>query len=129
MGPGDDQYVYGKESAEAAKEYLLDTLGLTEDKDGFNSLAVLRGSEPPDIDWLNGTMVWPQPGYIAPPFDNGLGWVSKITSWQEFENAVNKMFRFIFNSITCTVEIVKLKPFDPNDVNNKVTVVITPQPR
>ncbi|HHH79584.1 MAG TPA: VWA domain-containing protein [Thermoplasmatales archaeon] len=129
MGPGDDQYVYGKESAEAAREYLLDTLGLTEDKDGFNSLAVLRGSEPPDIDWLNGTMVWPQPGYIAPPFDNGSGWVSKITSWQEFENAVNKMFRFIFNSITCTVEIVKLKPFDPNDVNNKVTVVITPQPR
>ncbi|HEC82004.1 MAG TPA: VWA domain-containing protein, partial [Thermoplasmatales archaeon] len=127
MGPGDEQYVYGKESAEAARTYLLDTLEMTDDKDGFNSLAVLRGSEPPDIDWLNSSMVWPQPGYMAPPFDKESGWVSKITSWQDFEDAINEMFRFIFNSICSSVEIVRLKPSDPNPVNNRVNVIITPQ--
>ena len=114
----------GKASTESARDYIIDYLEMTDDQDEFDSLAVGSG---PDIPWLNSSIVWPQPGYIAPPFDNGSGWVSKVESWDEFADRINEMFRLLFYGITNTVEYVDSTTWDPNDGNNNAAVIILPE--
>ena len=122
-------YDLGKISAEEARDYILNTLQMDEKQDEIDSLAVgvggMYGS--PDTDWLNDSIVWPQPGYIGPPFDKGSGWVSTITTWEDFERAITEMFRIQFASIKTTVELVSLDPRDPNPNNNIFTATIVPQ--
>ena len=115
---------FGKSSTENATTYLLDLLQVTEDQDELDSLAVGSG---PDIYWLKNKVVWSQPGYEAPPFNNGSGWVSKIDSYQEFENAVKKMFKVLFNSIKNEIKIISLDPKDPNPGNDISTITIVPK--
>ena len=81
----------------------------------------------PDISWLNASIAWPEPGYIAPPFDNGTGWVSKVDTWAEFSDRISEMFRMIFSSIPSTVELVGSTTYDPNDNNNYATISIVPE--
>jgi len=114
----------GKLSAEDAREYSLTTLGMQEDQDEFDSLAVGSG---PDVPWLNSSIVWPQPGYIAPPYTNGAGWVNHVTDWQEFADAINELFKFLFMSITIRVELTDSTTIDPNIENDNVIILITPQ--
>ena len=97
------------------------------EEDALNALAVLKGSDPPDLDWLNESMAWPQPGYFAPPFNQGSGWVSSINNWEEFESAMNEIFNVIFNTIRTSVQITKLQPSDPNSSNDRITASILPQ--
>ena len=119
-----ENYNIGKTSAEEARNYLINTVEITENQDEFDVLAV--GDEP-DVNWLNRSIVWPQPGYIAPPFNHGPGWVSTINTWQDFENAVDEMFTIIFNDITGHVMIVNMEPSDPYLANNDLEVIITPE--
>ncbi len=114
----------GKLSAETAREYSLTTLGMQEDQDEFDSLAIGSG---PDVPWLNSSIVWPQPGYIAPPYTNGSGWVNHVTDWQEFAEAINELFNFLFMSITIRVELTDSTTIDPNIENDNVIILISPQ--
>ena len=113
----------GKTSTEHARDYIITQLEMTDNQDEFDLLAVGPG---PDISWLNASIAWPEPGYIAPPFDNGTGWVSKVDTWAEFSDRISEMFRMIFSSIPSTVELVGSTTYDPNDNNNCDTILIIP---
>jgi len=110
-------------STENARNYLINHLEMTEANDEFDSLAVGSG---PDIEWLNSSIVWPQPGYIAPPFDKGPGWVTYISGWAEFESAISEMFRVQFSEIQNTVQLMGLDSKDPYSGNDIYTVKIVP---
>jgi len=114
----------GKASAEAAKSYALTKLNMQEDQDEFDSLAVGSG---PDVPWLNNSIVWPQPGYIAPPYTNGSGWVNHVANWQEFADSINELFKFLFQSISLVIELSDSTTIDPNIENDIVIIVISPQ--
>jgi len=114
----------GKTSAEAARSYALTKLNMQEDQDEFDSLAVGSG---PDVPWLNNSIVWPQPGYIAPPYTNGSGWVNHVANWQEFADAINELFKFLFQSISLVIELSESTTIDPNIENDIVIIVISPQ--
>lgn len=113
----------GKISAENARAYLLDALEMDENKDEFDSLAVGNG---PEMDWLMNNIVWPQPGYEAPPYDQGAGWVNHTVSWEDFESAISEMFRVQFSAIKTTVQIAGLDSKDPYQENDIYTVKILP---
>jgi len=119
-------YPAGKSATEAARTYLLSTLGMNPTQDEFDSLAVLGGSEPPDITWLNNTIDWPQPGHIAPPFVKGFGWVSSVTTWQDFSARISQIFKLLFQSILLKAEIINAFTIDPNQLNNLFISAITP---
>ena len=114
----------GKLSAEAARSYALTKLNMQEDQDEFDSLAVGSG---PDIPWLNNSIVWPEPGYIAPPYTNGSGWVNHVANWQEFADAINELFKFLFQSISLVIELDGSTTIDPNIENDIVVIIISPQ--
>jgi len=113
----------GKTSAEEAKTYMIDTLEMNDENDEFDSLAVGPG---PDVSWLNNSIVWPEPGYIAPPYDNGTGWVSQVDTWNEFADAIEVILDIIFSGFTNTVELIGSTTLDPNDNNNYAAVLIVP---
>jgi len=113
----------GKTSAEEARTYLIDNLEMNDENDEFDSLAVGSG---PDIPWLNNSIVWPEPGYIAPPYDNGTGWVSQVETWDEFSDAIEVILDIIFSGITNSVELIGSTTLDPNDNNNYAAVIIVP---
>lgn len=120
----DNQYAYGKLDSEDAREYLLETLDMKESDDELNVIAVWEDYI--DIDWLNTSIAWPEPGYIAPPFDQGSGWVSEVFSWEEFVERLEETFRQLFYGITNTVEYQSSTTYDPNTANHIGSVTITP---
>ena len=115
---------FGKSSTENATAYLIDLLEMTEDQDELDSLAVGSG---PDIFWLKNKIVWPQPGYEAPPYDNGPGWVNHTLTFEDFEKAINEMIKIQFDSIKTTVKLVQLDSRDPNPDNDKFTITVIPE--
>lgn len=114
------------QTTEYARDYTINNLEMTEEKDEFDSLAV-GPSNKIDIPWLNSSIVWPQPGYVAPPFNNGSGWVSHVTNWGEFSERVDMMFRVLFQGITNSVEYYSSTTIDPNSGNNYAFVTILPK--
>ena len=118
-----EDFAQGKISAEEARAYLIDILELNDENDEFNSIAVGPG---PDIPWINNSIVWPEPGYIAPPFDNGSGWVSPVDSWEEFAERIKIIFEIIFDGFSNNVEIIDSSTKDPNENNNYASVLIVP---
>jgi hypothetical protein len=123
-------YDKGKASASTWREYLLNELEMTEDKDEIDSVAVgilsAYYSTGPDTDWINESMIWPQPGCIAPPFDAGLSWVREVESWVDFYNATKEMFQVIFRGVWITAEVSSSEPADPNETNDKTQVMLVP---
>jgi len=114
-----------REDTEKARDYMINLLGMSEDQDEFDCLAV--GSVP-DVYWLNSSIVYPQPGYIAPPYDRGGGWVTHIHSFLEFKEAIKKIFKVIFHPIVATFKIQTIcGPTDPNGGNNEVKIIIIPE--
>ena len=101
----------------------IDTLEMNDENDEFDSLAVGSG---PDITWLNNSIVWPEPGYIAPPYDSGTGWVSQVETWDEFADSIEIILDIIFSGFSNTVELISSTTLDPNDNNNYATVLIVP---
>ena len=87
-----------KLSAECAREYLLATLGMTPDQDEID--AEFIGSQGSASNWLRDEIVWPEPGYYAPPFDDP-GWVRLIANASEFAETICEKFEIILQgSIT-----------------------------
>jgi uncharacterized protein YegL len=117
----------GKTTTEQADAYMISTLGMDSGKDEFDTLAVVGGSQPPDIAWLNGTIVFPQPGHIAPPYVKNSGWVSKVTTWQDFSARISEIFRILFQSIPLKAEISASLTEDPNSLNNAAQLLIEPE--
>jgi len=118
-----ENYTVGESSAEDAREYLNTTLNLQEDQDELNVIVV--GNDV-NIDWLNNSIAWPQPGYEAPPI-NGSGWVNHITGWQEFDVTINMVLKILFNSISIRVGLADSTTIDPYVENDNVVVLISPQ--
>jgi flagellin-like protein len=122
------EFIHGKSNSENARNYLLNLLNMNESIDEINSLAVGVGGMygAPDVNWLNSSIVWPNP-YIwditIPNSFSGPGWVSNIESFQEFGFAINEMFTALF-SIHNTVNFVSSTTYDPNPGNHKATVTI-----
>jgi len=122
-GTSSSQINAGKASAESASSYAISQLDLTTEQDEFDSIAVGSG---PDIDWLNSSIVWPQPGYLAPPFDLGSGWVSHVQTWEDFAAVIEEMFRLFFQGINNRVELFDAFTVDIVLYNNNDVVVLMP---
>ncbi|MDG6218755.1 MAG: VWA domain-containing protein [Candidatus Thermoplasmatota archaeon] len=119
----------GKESAVEWRNYLINKLSMDEDKDEITSIAVGILSETfdgPDSAWLNSSIIWPPPGCIAPPFDGGRSWVREVEYWEELAEAINEMFRMIFQGIWIICELSDSTFTDPNSTNNRAIVFIYP---
>jgi len=118
-----------KTSAEAARNYLISTLGMTaDDQDEFNAIAI--GESVPHAPWLKENIVWPEPGYYAPPFIIDIptrGWLRNVTTWEEFADSIDESFGIIFGKIIVSVEITSTALTDPKKVNDIATVIIVPQ--
>lgn len=113
----------GRTTTEEAEAYLNTTLRMDSGQDEFDVFAVGSG---PNIAWLNHSIVWPQPGHIAPPFEKGRGWVSKVDTWQEFSERISLIFKLLFQSIPLKAEIISAFTLDPNSLNNNKIEVIMP---
>jgi Domain of unknown function DUF11/von Willebrand factor type A domain len=120
---GERNDAQGKPTTEAADAYLNTTLHMNSGQDQFDVIAVGSG---PDVAWLNNSIVWPQPGCIAPPFISGHGWVSKVTTWKEFSDRISEIFKLLLDSIPLKAEIISAFTSDPNSINNMNVQVITP---
>jgi uncharacterized repeat protein (TIGR01451 family) len=125
-------YNTGKASAVEWRNYLIDTLSMTEEKDEISSLAVgiLSGyyTSGPDSSWLNSSIIWPPPGCIAPPFDAGRSWVREVEEWNHLYEAIREMFRIMFQGIWINCEINDSYPLDPNNTNDRAQLLILPEP-
>jgi len=88
-----------QDSAECARAYAIDELEMTADQDEFDAEGI--GISDANRNWLRDYIVWPQPGYIAPPFDGGLGWVRVVEDFEEFAETICEKFEIVlFGSIT-----------------------------
>ena len=112
-------FLYGRNSADKARDYLINKLKFNEDNlDEFDVIAV--GSDP-DLEWLKNNIVWPQLGYVAPPYDQGPGFVCHIQSWAEFENALSEILGLLFKPINNRVYLfdsftLDIRPYNNNDI-------------
>jgi uncharacterized repeat protein (TIGR01451 family) len=126
-GFGYDKQNEYRYEAELARDYLIDTLGMTIDQDEFNSIAV--GDSTDHAPWLKEKIVWPEPGYYAPPFLIGSphrGWLRNVTTWEEFAETINECFGIIFNRVPVTVKISFKSYNDPKEANDLDTITIVP---
>lgn len=124
IGDGSDVDPEDIQSTENASDYLTNHLEMTTDQDQFDVFAV--GTNP-DIPWLNNSVVWPQPGYITDTFNKtGQGWVSQVTSWQQFAERISLIFKILFQSIPLQAEIESSFTLDPNTSNNIDIEIIYP---
>lgn len=116
------------ETTETARNYSVDHLQMSESTDEFDSLAVGSG---PDVNWLNSSIVWPEPGIIwditETDTPGGPGWVATIDSFNDFELATRQMFKVLFSGITNSANFVSSVTYDPNNDNNEAELVITPE--
>ncbi|MCJ7571137.1 MAG: VWA domain-containing protein [Candidatus Thermoplasmatota archaeon] len=110
-------------SAVNASSYLINRLQMTNEGDQFDSLGV---GTSPDIYWLKNKIVWPQPGYIAPPYI--AGWVKTITTWQDFQAALHEIFLgYLSVTHTNSVKIITSTPStDRNPGDNEMNIVLNP---
>ncbi len=115
---------FGKFDSEEQIQYLLDLLDMQEEDDEIDSLAIGPG---PDKYWIKNKIVWPQPGYEAPPFNSGSGWLSHIDSFDEFEYATSEMFRIQFSKIKSIVKLNTMDTRDPYSDNDEYTIEIIPK--
>lgn len=126
-------YEEGKKNTVLSRNDSVAELEMTDTIDEIDALAVgvqgMYGS--PDVDWLNESVIWPEPGIIWDVAETndpqGLGWVATIDSFQDFELAINQMFKVIFNGISNTADFHSSTTFDPNNENNEAVLIITPE--
>jgi hypothetical protein len=112
-------------SAENSRSDLLSKFNMTDENNTVDEIDVLAIGAGPDINWLNSSIIWPNP-YIWELQNNsfnGPGWVSHIDSFEQFDFAINEMFTALF-SISNTVNFVSSTTYDPNPGNHRATVTI-----
>lgn len=124
QGDGAVTHPIDLQTTENASDYSITHLKMTEDQDQFDVFAV---GTSPDISWLNNSIVWPQPGHIAPPFIRGQGWVSQVNTWQEFSERIKLIFEILFQSIPLQAEIESSFTIDPNTLNNIDFEIVQPK--
>jgi len=114
----------GKLSANDARDYLISKLEMTNNQDEFDAVAI--GHSSPHAVWLKDNIAWPEPGYFAPPFqiDSSQGCVIEISTWQEFADSIDDIFRIIFSRIPVSVQISSTTITDPKLANNFGTVLL-----
>ncbi|MFC1848265.1 DUF1194 domain-containing protein [Chloroflexota bacterium] len=73
----------GKGSVEVERDLAVTVKGIDEiSAEGLGDITSV------DMEWLRDSIVWPQPGSIAPPYTPG--WVLKVDNAAEFETAISK---------------------------------------
>jgi uncharacterized repeat protein (TIGR01451 family) len=115
-----------KKDTAVTRDYLVNLLEMTEEQDEFNALAVEQSVG--HADYLVDDVVWPIPGYYAPPYilDEYRGWVRNVTSWKDFAFAINESFAVIFNAIPVSGQLQTTVFIDPNEINDLATLVLKP---
>jgi len=114
-----------KVSAEVARDYLIEKLKMTPDQDEFDAIAV--GESAPHATWLKEKIVWPQPGYYAPPFlASGRGWLRNVSTWEEFAQSIDESFGVLFNQLSIVVQIAEKSTSDPKESNDISNVIVIP---
>lgn len=116
-----------KVSAEVARDYLIKTLEMTPDQDEFDAIAV--GESAPHAVWLKEKIVWPQPGYYAPPFlvsGERRGWLRNVSTWEEFAGSIDESFGVLFNKLSIVVLITQKSTFDPKGANDISEILVVP---
>lgn len=68
-----------------ARDDAIDTLEMTEAQDEIDCEAIGAGA---DVEWMKDNIAYPQPGYEAPPFDQGGGWVREIATFEDFADSI-----------------------------------------
>jgi len=126
-GTSNNDYADGKSDTEDARDYCLNFLGMNIDMDEFNCFAVGTVGSGLDIEWLNESIAWPEPGYIGPPFDQGAGWVTHVETWNEFSERLETVFRSLFSDINSNVELYDSFTTDIISSNDSDVIVITPE--
>jgi len=126
-GTSTSDYTVGKSYTEDARDYSLALLGMNDEMDEFDCFAVGTIGEELDIEWLNESIVWPEPGYIGPPFDQGAGWVTHVNTWNEFSERLETVFISFFSEISSQVEILGAYTIDLISSNDSDVVVIQPE--
>jgi len=114
-----------KSSAENARDDLRLNFDMNNESDSNDEINVLAVGSGPDISWLNNSISWPN-SYIwdieNDQYSNP-GWSAYINSFEQFEFAINEMFKSLF-SLKNTVSLVGSSTIDPNKFNNEVTVIL-----
>ena len=78
--------------SETARDNAISTLAMTESQDEIDAEAIGGGA---DVEWMRDYIVYPQPGYEAPPFDEGAGWVRTVGDVAEFAETICEKFAVI----------------------------------
>jgi len=105
-------------------DYLIDTLEMTDDQDQINAL-VVDGAYGFDLNFLKDYLVWPQPGYIAPPITE-TGWVREFNTMNQFKDSVSYQLNIDFFERTNIAELISQKFIDPDVSNNIAKITIIP---
>ena len=114
----------GKSSALGARNYLINKLELSEDQDEVD--VVVIGKIGVDLPWLNSSIPWPEPSYIAPPIIDS-GWVNHVEGgWKDFEEAINMILKLLLNSVTLKVELYDSSTIDLNSANDLSVTFLNP---
>ncbi|PNX52445.1 MAG: hypothetical protein BV458_09565 [Thermoplasmata archaeon M9B2D] len=116
-------------AAIVARDYLIDQFGMNPMDDEIDVLAVHITDETA-YDWFKDEVVWPQPGYFAPPFHTELplqGFVCNATDWDQFPNVFKNIMTNALNRVKISANIVQASATDPKKVNNNDGVYIVPQ--
>ena len=72
-------------------------------KEGLEELDAEAIGEGPDLDWMRDSLVYPQPGYIAPPWPIPYkpGWVEHVKDALAFADAAGKKLQRIIEPLAC----------------------------
>lgn len=111
----------GYGAAEAASAYMVSTLNMLPGEDEIDAEGI--GISTFNIDWLKTSIVWPQPGNLAPPFIPG--WVRDIADFEMFADTIGEKFKTVFQSITNCAEIDS-SATDEDTSNNIACITLYP---
>jgi len=93
-------------STVTARNYAISTLGMTSNQDEID--AEFIGTQGTASNWLRDYIVYPQPGYYAPPF-SGPGWVRVIGGAQDYADSIcEKIANLFFPVLTIEKEYTDL---------------------
>jgi len=126
-GTSSSDYTVGKSHTVLARDYSLSILGMNDEIDEFDCFAVGTVGPELDIEWLNESIVWPEPGYIGPPFDQGAGWVTHVNTWNEFSERLEIVFISLFSEISNQVVILDAYTTDLISSNDGDILIIQPE--
>lgn len=104
---GNDSQVCDPQSNSVdAKDYLKDQLQLKSQQDRITCEFI--GSNTQYRDWLKDSIVWPQPGQIAPPYPTDSGWVRMISTFLEIKEAIQEKIKTIAPTASGKVNIERI---------------------